>query len=51
MPTVNTTARDLVPSTDAPTPDSPIMGGSDDTLKLGKESLKIKLNDPTTIKF
>ncbi|GBG55163.1 hypothetical protein SPFL3102_03575 [Sporomusaceae bacterium FL31] len=52
MPTVQTAARDLVPSTEAKAPESPIMGGIGD-LRLGKEALKIKLDKPqdSTIKF
>jgi hypothetical protein len=51
MPKVTTTAQDLVPSTESETPDSPMMGGAEDTYgstkKIGKESLKITRKDST----
>lgn len=49
MPKVETSAREILPSTESQTPDSPAFGGKDDPLlNKGKESLKINLNPPVT---
>jgi len=47
MPSVGLTGRDLVPQTDAPTPDSPHFGDdtSDSPLRRGKSLLMIPKGD------
>lgn len=52
MPSVSTTARDLVPSTESKTPDSPVFGDNteDTTRKKGMQALKINFNKDNKMK-
>lgn len=43
MPKVTMTGRDILPSSEAESPESPVFGGSDDPVTRGKSTLKIPI--------